>query len=385
MARRRYQCGCVILKGQVWYGKYRDDVVEQDGTVRRVQRRTPLGTKEECPTKRLAERKLEQILCRINAVEYRPGRVATLAEFAERWKVEILTKGKDSSQGADKSHLTRHILPYLGKLRLDAIGVENQQTFVTHLADEVSYKSVLNILSTLSSILDTAKNWGYVCEGVDQHKLVLPGRGIKKEAACFTAEQIRNILQIAEDPWRLMFACAAFLGLRAGEILGLKAENIDLQTKTLNIKQSAWRGKVQTVKNTASENTLPIPAVLEGWFHEYLKMWKPNPLGLLFCNRNGRAYTSQKVVEYQLWPLLDALKIKRAGFHAFRHAHTTLLLEGGASPKVAQRQLRHADARVTLNIYAHLVEGTHREAVEKLASFLVPSGPNEEELPLRIQ
>jgi hypothetical protein len=158
MARRRYQCGCVILKGQVWYGKYRDDVVEQDGTVTRVQRRTPLGTKKEYPTKRLAERKLEQILCRINAVEYRPGRVATLAEFAERWKVEILTKGKDSSQGADKSHLTRHILPYLGKLRLDVIGVENQQTFVTHLADEVSYKSVLNILSTLSSILDTAKN-----------------------------------------------------------------------------------------------------------------------------------------------------------------------------------------------------------------------------------
>src|SRR5213075_2605393 len=70
MARRRYQCGSVILKGQVWYGKYRDDVVEQDGTVTRVQRRTPLGTKKEYPTKRLAERKLEQILCRINAVEY---------------------------------------------------------------------------------------------------------------------------------------------------------------------------------------------------------------------------------------------------------------------------------------------------------------------------
>ncbi len=102
------------------------------------------------------------------------------------------------------------------------------------------------------------------------------------------------------------------------------------------------------MKNPTSENTLPIPAVLEGWFREYLKLWKPNPLGLLFCNRNGRAYTSQKVVEYQLWPLLDALKIRRAGFHAFRHAHTTLLLEGGASPKVAQRQLRHADARVTL-------------------------------------
>jgi integrase len=124
-----------------------------------------------------------------------------------------------------------------------------------------------------------------------------------------------------------------------------------LQTQTLNIRQGGWRGKVQTVKNTASENTLPIPAVLDGWFHEYLKMWKPNPLGLLFCNRNRRAYTLQKVAEYHLWPLLDALKIKRARFHAFRHAHTTLLLEGGASPKVAQRQLRHADARLT---FGHL-------------------------------
>jgi len=45
----------------------------------------------------------------------------------------------------------------------------------------------------------------------------------------------------------------------------------------------------------------------------------------------------------------------------------------------------HSDARVTLGIYAHLVEGTHRDAVEKLASFLVPSGPKKEEAPLRIQ
>jgi Phage integrase family len=180
-----------------------------------------------------------------------------------------------------------------------------------------------------------------------------------------------------------MFVCAALLGLRAGEILGLRVEDVDLQKQTLNVKQSAWRGKLQTTKNEASENTLPIPVVLAGFFREYLNTWKLNPLRLLFCNRRARAYTSQKVVEYHLWPLLDALKITRAGFHAFRHAHTTLLLEGGASPKMAQRQLRHSDARATLGIYAHLVEGTHRDAVEKLASFLVPNGPNGEDVSLR--
>src|SRR5260221_7397904 len=66
MARRRYQCGCVILKGQVWYGKYRDDVVEQDGTVRRVPTRKPLGEKEGEPPKRLGRGKLPLSACRIN-------------------------------------------------------------------------------------------------------------------------------------------------------------------------------------------------------------------------------------------------------------------------------------------------------------------------------
>jgi integrase len=98
--------------------------------------------------------------------------------------------------------------------------------------------------------------------------------------------------------------------------------------------------------------------------------------GLLFVNRAGRPYSSSgKVVQKRLWPLCDALKIPRAGFHAFRHMHATMLLETGATPKVTQRQLRHADARVTLDHYAHLIDSSHREAVERAAAFLDRSGP----------
>jgi integrase len=373
MARKRYQQGCVILRGEVWYGKYRDDVVEQDGRVTRVQRRTPLGTKKEYPTKRLAERKLELLLHRINAPEYRPGRVATVSEFADRWEYEILSKRKPSTKEAAKSHLDAHIIPYMGKLRLDAIGVENQQAFVTHLASKVSPKSLVNVLGTLSSMLNTAKNWGYICEGVSLNRLALPERGIKREARCFTADEVRRILQAATDPWRTMFAIAALLGLRAGEVLGLRSEDIDLRTRTLTITQTAWYGQIQTAKSKGSEATLPLPDAL----CELLRPHVGKP-GLLFVNKVGRPYTAEKVVQKRLWPILDMLKIPRAGFKAFRHAHATLLLEGGASPKVAQRQLRHSDARITLGIYAHLVEGSHRDAVEKLSLTLVPDGPNSE-------
>ena len=370
MARKRYQKGCVILRGNVWYGRYRDDVVGQDGKVTRVLRGAALGTKKEYPTKRLAERKLELLLHRINVPEYRPGRVATLSEFAERWELEILSRRKPSTQKAAKSHLAAHILPFMGKLRLDAIGVENQQALVTHLADKVSPKTLVNVIGTLSSMLTTAKNWGYICEGVSLKRLALPDRGVKKEVRCFTAGDVRRILELATEPWRTMFAIAALLGLRAGEVLGLRSEDIDLHARTLTISQTAWYGQVQSAKSRESEQTLPIPDVLVKILAPYCSR-----SGLLFLNKRGRPYTAEKVVQKRLWPILDALGIKRAGFHAFRHAHTSLLLDGGASPKVAQRQLRHSDARITLGIYGHLVEDSHRAAVEKLSANLFPTVP----------
>jgi integrase len=83
----------------------------------------------------------------------------------------------------------------------------------------------VNVLGTLSSMMNTAKNWGYICDGVSLNRLALPERGIKKEVRCFTADEVRRILQAATEPWRTMFAIAALLGLRAGEVLGLRSED----------------------------------------------------------------------------------------------------------------------------------------------------------------
>jgi len=88
MARRRFQNGCVFLRGKkpVWVGRYREDIIGPDGQPVRVLKSIVLGTKRELPTKRLAERRMEAELARINSPSYRPGRAATLAEFADRWR-----------------------------------------------------------------------------------------------------------------------------------------------------------------------------------------------------------------------------------------------------------------------------------------------------------
>ena len=372
MARKRFQRGSVYLCGKtpMWYGRYREDVVGEDGERKRVRRNVLLGSKKEYPTQRLAERALDRLLFRINDPGYRPSRVATVAEFAERWREQVLSQLKPSTKKAAESHLGAYIIPRLGRLRLDDLGVENQQMFVGYLAEKVSRKTVMNVVGTVSSMLNTAKNWGYLCEGVSVSRLVLPQREPRQQARAFTPEQAKAILDLARDPWRVMFAIAAYAGLRAGEILGLSVDDVDLARGVLNVRKTAWYGQIQTAKSVGSESTIPIAENLAEMLRRFIGNRRE---GLLFVNRAGRPYTSSgKVVQKRLWPLCDALKIPRAGFHAFRHMHATVLLETGATPKVTQRQLRHADSRVTLDHYAHLIDSSHREAVERAAAFFGP-------------
>ncbi len=378
MARKRYQQGSVYLVGKSkdkWVGRYREDVIGIDGNARRVRREVILGSKRDLPTKRLAQRRMDSVLSRINGLDYRPVRVATFEEFVERWKVEVLITQQPSSIRAVKSHLKCHIVPQLAKLRLEQFSVENQQTFITRMFERgVSRKSVLNVLGTLSSILTTARDWGYNCEYIDVKKLRLPPRGERYEAPHFTIDQLQHILAIAEEPWHTLFCILTMDGLRAGEVLGLQWKDIDLDRRLLHVRRSAWYGHVQTAKSKASETVLPIPQLLVTVLKKYQTQWKPNPQGFLFVTRNGRPPSSNKVMEYHLWAILDALEIPRCGLHAFRYSHTALLLDSGATPKVVQRQLRHADARPTLEIYGHVIGEAQREAVEKVASIVDGNG-----------
>ncbi len=138
---------------------------------------------------------------------------------------------------------------------------------------------------------------------------------------------------------------------------------------------SAWYGRVQTLKSRSSRADVAMPELLVAMITEYLTTWKANPEGFLFLNRNGRPYAANKVVEYGLWPVLDKLKLPRGGMHAFRHAHASLLMDVGAPATVTREQMRHSDARITLGVYGHVIGDAQREAVEKVGEILRPNAP----------
>ena len=238
----------------------------------------------------------------------------------------------------------------------------------------VSRKTMLNVLGTASAILTTARDWGYTTEKIDLARLHLPTRAARYEARSFSVEQLQQILAAAAEPWRSLFYILTMTGLRAGEVLGLQWGDIDFDRRILHIRRSAWYGKVQTAKSEASENVLPIPNALVTVLKNFKAQWKPNAQKFLFVTRNGRPPSSNKVVECHFWPILDALGIPRCGIHAFPPLTRSLSPRHGATPKVAQRQLRHSDARTTLEVYGHVVGDAQREAVEKVAALLDGNG-----------
>src|SRR5262249_30721764 len=159
----------------------------------------------------------------------RPGRTATLVEFAERWKHEVLSQRKPSTQRAAGVHLGRYILRELGSLRLDQLTLETQQAFVASLSKRLSRKSILNVASTLSAVLSAARAWGYLTEGMSLKRLSLPPRNERPQRRFFTAQEVRQVVQAAPEPYSTIYMLAAMSGMRSGEIFGLKVEDLDFE------------------------------------------------------------------------------------------------------------------------------------------------------------
>jgi len=120
---------------------------------------------------------------------------------------------------------------------------------------------------------------------------------------------VEAILSLAQEPWRTFFILLALTAMRAGEALGLQWGDIDFDHRCIHIRRSAWYGKIQSTKSRSSAAPVTMPEKLASVLSEYQKQWKSNAQGFLFTTRNDRPPSSNKVVAYQLWPILDALGI----------------------------------------------------------------------------
>jgi integrase len=370
--RRRFQKGTMIVRGKipVRCGVYRDDVLQANGTFKRVQRCVVLGPVSSL-SERAAWKRFQPYLDAVNAAAKLPPKTGkTLEQFVQEWRTSVSVNLKGSTARAAESHLRAHILPKLGSLPLTEINTKAVQSFVAYLAiGGRTRKTVENVLMTLSSLIRTAKSWEYACGSWSLADITMPREGVRKEQRCFTDEEMQKMIARAPEPLSTILAVTAVLGLRIGETLALRVSDVDFKRKIVKVRQSvdAATRDVQAVKSQASSADLPLPSQLEARLRTHLQKHEGKS-DLLFSNRNARAFSANKLREKQLHPLLVKLGIPRGGFHSMRHGAASSLLADGATPAVVQRQLRHSDPRITLGIYGHVVGSQQRDAVQNRAA-----------------
>ena len=369
MARRRFQRGCIVKRGSVRLLRYREDVLGPEGKFQRRHRAVVLGRVEDL-SMREAQRLAEQILRPINAGCWRPQSMLTLRDFYTRhYEPDILPHLKRSTRSSYRSNMNQHVLPALGDLRLLELARGEVQRFVTALAGKgLARQSMKNIWTTVSAVLSAAVEYGYL----DRN----PARGVKLGAREPRTERFipspnefsRLVANLAE-PARTVVLLLAGTGMRIGEAMALRVEDVDLERLEIQVRQNIWHGHLDSPKSEASAATVPIGSRLASVLQGHLA-GSERASGFLFSNKQGRPLDPKYVAQKQLYPAQDRLGLPRFSWHTLRHLHATRLGFHNVPVRVAQAQLRHSDPAVTLGIYTHVVEGSRRQAVELIENDL---------------
>ena len=343
-----------------------------DGTIHRVQRREVIGTLKEYKTKRLAERALEQRLAEVNSLTYKPRPTATFREFAASWQKDVLSQHKRSTQSADRSRLRKHLIPELGDLCMKDINCQIVQSTVARKAEEVSAKSVRNLVALLSEMWVQAKTNGYT-QTDPFFGLVLPERDPLNER-CLTLDEMKRVIEAAPEPYKTYYWILAETGIRAGEVGALPVTNLLLDQAAIRITQAVWHGKIQSVKSKKGNRICEVSPQLREHLRGYVRQWRPNRLGLLFASSKGTPWDTDVVRKRKFYPLLAKLGIERCGFHAFRHGNATVMDQEMVPMATRQNRLGQSDARTTMG-YTHAISEDGRRFAARLGDLLTAPEP----------
>jgi integrase len=385
VSRKLHQDGSWTIRGQGTHCcEYREYVEQAEGKYKPVRRfKSFPGLSERAaheamqPTlaavnaanKALAER-LETV--RNGGTRPAPRGAETLADVVNEWRKLVAVNHKPRGRETTESHLRAHILPKLGSLAVADLTAQRLQSFIAEITPGRSGKMVENIMLTLTGILRHVRKWGWTVPQVSISDLSMPEK-VKGVVRTIEAADIRRLIAAADEPLKTILCVLASTGMRINEVLALTLEDLDFRRKSISIRHSAYNGTLGSPKSEASKADVPMPDALAKILRQFIdgKHYRKNDLGLLFCNRRNRPYSDNKLREKDLRPLLESLEMRRIGFHAFRHAVASELIEGGAPITVVRDQLRHSDVRITLGIYGHVIGDSQRRAVNRLAKRLV--------------
>jgi integrase len=338
-------------------------------------------------TRAEVSRKVTQLLS-LNEKHIPAAPVAvTVEEFGRSWSGRLISSGLKPATATNYAWvLGRYVYPHLGRIRLVALSPQHVRTMLHEVSEAgASPRTVQLTRAVLRSMLADAEREQLVHRNVAA--LVRGPRVERQEVTPWSVEEAQTFLDSTKDHrLHALFAVGVALGLRKGELLALRWEDVDLTAGVLRVRSTVQRlGKgvglvTGSPKTNRSRRTLPLPRLLLDVLGQHRTdqdseravagvKWRDE--GIVFATTKGTVIEPRNLNRL-LDEQIAKAGVRRIRFHDLRHTCASLLLAQGLSPRVVMEVLGHTQLSMTTDLYGHVLPSSLRSAADTIDEVFRP-------------
>ena len=311
----------------------------------------------------------------------------SVGQFLNNWlqQAEMSGSVRATTLRNYRSYVTLHLVPGIGRHELADISVVDVQEFMAKSLKAGKSPMLVNYCRVvLRAALNEARRQRLVVENVAE--LTRPAKiSNRVEIVPLTPDQAAILLTtLAGDRLEALYLLALALGLREGEALGVCADDLDLDQRTLRVRHELTRingeYRLEPVKTEKSRRTLPLPETVKVALASHMERreleqeaaggkWIGNPWRLVFTTDRG-APLHPSVVGKTFQRHLAKAGLPRKRFYDLRHSAASFMKLQGAELFEISRQLGHSTIKLTGDTYTHIFEEQQRRLANDMDSFL---------------
>ena len=340
-------------------------------------------------TKREAQRALAALVTDVSA-----GKVSSsatlLSQLLTRWLDHIGGQLSPTTVREYRRLVATMLEPDLGKLTLRRVTTQRLDAYYASLVRDrgLSAASIRHLHAVLRGSLGQAVRWGWI--PTNPAAAASPPRIRRHEISPPPIHDARELLKAADEQsseFGVLLRVLAATGARRGEVCGLRWSDIDRDAGTVSIHRSvatvAGGIVIKDTKTHAARRIAIDSETLSALTRQRVRMEERARICRLAFNEDGFVFTSEVDGSLPLHPdtitggfrrLCDKVGLKGVRLHDLRHLHATQLLAAGVPVRTVSGRLGHANAATTLNVYAHFLEASDREAADVIAGLLETPG-----------
>jgi integrase len=295
----------------------------------------------------------------------------------ERWLPAIAQTVRPSTRTSYEGHVKGHIIPSLGRVRLDRVTPRGlNRLYADRAAAGLSPATIRRIHATLHRALRDAVRWGDAIEN-PAARSDPPRTSSGDDLVTWAPEDVAAFLDsVVGDALEPLWVVLAMTGMRRGEALGLKWHDVDLDRAVASIRQTVveigGRIETSTPKTARGRRVVALDSFTVDALARLRHPSVTNEDAWVFAGPDGDV-PRPSIVSRRFQAIVRRAGLPRIRLHDLRHTHATLALRAGVHPKIVSERLGHATVAFTLDVYSHAVPHMQAEAAAQVAALVMPT------------